>query len=93
MQQKPAESAAVSQSPLKSTVLMRDTFSRLAAERRVAQALDEAPTESGPLNPQKLAIQSLAAMRDDSPNYLNRYVSYMETLLWLQQASGETNSA
>jgi hypothetical protein len=33
-----------------------------------------------------LATRSLSAMRRLSPEYLSRFVSYIDTLLWLQCA-------
>ena len=52
----------------------------------VSQALAEVPEAAGPLNPQRLATRSLAAMHDLSPHYLSRFVSYIDTLFWLEQA-------
>ena len=33
-----------------------------------------------------LAIKSLSTMRELSPDYLNRFVSYVDTLLWLERS-------
>jgi hypothetical protein len=33
-----------------------------------------------------LAIRSLSTMQDISPAYLNRFISYVDTLFWLEQA-------
>lgn len=71
---------------LKSTRLLRHTLSRLASQKRINRALAEAPEDSGPLNPQMLAIRSLSTMQDISPAYLNRFISYVDTLFWLEQA-------
>ncbi len=38
------------------------------------------------LNSHLLALQSLKLMRDLSPGYLKRFVSYVDALLWLDQA-------
>jgi hypothetical protein len=59
------------------------------SERLLARTLQEGPEDAGPLNSQALIIRSLTTMRDLSPGYINRLVSYMDTLLWLEQASGE----
>jgi len=53
------------------------------------RAVEEILEDSGPLNSQRLAVRSLAAMRDLSPHYLSRFVTYMETLFWLEQADKE----
>jgi hypothetical protein len=38
---------------------------------------------------QRLAARSLAAMRDLSLHYLSRFVTYMDTLFWLEQTEKE----
>lgn len=82
----PAEKA-----DLKMFHIFRKTWSRLYADRLVAHAIKDRPENAGPLNSQMLATRSLFIMRKLSPSYLNRFVSYMETLLWLEQA-GEENT-
>lgn len=64
----------------------RDALVRLNAERVLEQASAEVPEDAGPLNPQRLAAQSLQSMHSLSPHYLTRLVSYLETLFWLEQA-------
>lgn len=64
----------------------RESWVKANSERLVANAIENAPKDAGPLNSHKLAIRSLMAMRDLSPEYLNRFVSYIETLLWLEKA-------
>lgn len=71
---------------LKSMRFFRSAWAKLSAEKRVAQAIDKPPENAGPLNSHVLVIRSLATMRDISPDYLNRFVSYIDTLLWLDQA-------
>lgn len=71
---------------LKSTRRLRESLVTRNADKLVTRALQEAPENPGPLNPRMLAIRSLSAMRELSPHYLTRFVSYTETLLWLEQA-------
>ncbi len=71
---------------LKSVRRFRESLAKISAEKLVMQAMKDIPEDAGPLNPQMLVIRSLATMRDLSPQYLNRFVSYMDTLLWLEQA-------
>lgn len=52
---------------------------------RVVQALSRKPVQSGPLNSHALVLQSLAMMRELSPDYLRRFVVYVESLQWLEQ--------
>lgn len=77
---------------LKAVRYFRETLQRQHADELVSRAVTEAPADSGPLNPQKLAIQSLAAMRELSPAYLARFVSYVDTLFWLEN-TGKSNKS
>ncbi len=70
---------------LKSVRYFRNTWSKLSAERQVTQALGQAPKNAGPINSHVVALRSLAVMRDTSPDYLNRFMSYVDTLLCLEQ--------
>jgi hypothetical protein len=71
--------------------LFRKTWFKLYSDRLVARAMKERPENAGPLNSQMLATRSLFIMRKLSPSYLNRFVSYIDTLLWLEQ-TGEENT-
>lgn len=73
------------QTQLRSAQQCREALAQLEAEHLVSQASRAAPEDSGPLNPQKLAIRSLLTLRDLSPGYLGRFVSYLDTLAWLEQ--------
>jgi hypothetical protein len=81
----PAEDIG-SRCELKTMRCFRNTWSKLSVDRQVAQAIEHAPENAGPLNSHMLVLRSLALMRDISPDYLNRFVSYVDTLLWLDQA-------
>ncbi|CAA0101906.1 Uncharacterised protein [Halioglobus japonicus] len=70
---------------LKSVRYFRDALQRQHADRLVSHALMDAPEDAGPLNPQKLALQSLSIMREISPAYLGHFVSYLDTLFWLEK--------
>ena len=78
------EPAALPVGELKSARYFRALRQQRAAQDRVARALEEAPEESGPLNPQKLVIRSMLTMRELSPGYLARFVSCVDTLFWLE---------
>lgn len=75
-----------SRAELKAMRYFRNTWSRLSVDRQVTQAIEQGPENAGPLNSHRLVLRSLALMRDISPDYLNRFVSYVDTLLWLDQA-------
>jgi hypothetical protein len=65
----------------------RQTWARMAAENQVDQAVVRGPLNAGPLNSHMLVLRSLALMRKLSPDYLQRFLSHADTLLWLEQAS------
>lgn len=74
-----------SHSELKTMRYFRNTWSKLSVEKQVTQALGQAPKNAGPINSHMLVVRSLALMREISPDYLNRYMSYVDTLLCLDQ--------
>jgi hypothetical protein len=67
------------------TSYFRNTWSKLSVDKQVTQALVQAPKNAGPINSHNLLLRSLALMRDISPDYLNRFTSYADTLLCLDQ--------
>jgi hypothetical protein len=74
---------------LKATRYFRNTWSKLSVNKRVTQALDQAPRNAGPINSHMLVLRSLALMREISPEYLSRFTSYVDTLLCLDQCIKE----
>lgn len=78
--------AAEPMGELRSIKHFRESWVKHNSERLLAQAIADSPKDAGPLNSHRLAIQSLTAMRELSPEYLNRFLSYLETLLWLEKA-------
>jgi hypothetical protein len=81
-----SQPAVARKEELKAARRFRNAQVKLNADKLVTQAIDEIPEECGPLNAQRLAARSLAAMRDLSPYYLSRFVTYIDTLFWLEQA-------
>ena len=71
---------------LKSARHFRAGLVKLGAERLVEGAVQGARADSGPLNPEKLVIHSLATMRELSPHYLARFVTYIDTLFYLDHS-------
>ena len=76
----------VSHPELKTIRNFRNTWSTLSVDKQLRQAIEQAPENAGPLNSHGLVLQSLALMRDISPDYLKRFMSYADSLLWLDQA-------
>ncbi|CAN0627845.1 conserved protein of unknown function [Burkholderia multivorans] len=63
----------------------RETWSRVRAEKQLRQSLGQAPRNAGPLNSSSLVHRSLSLMRELSPEYLKQFLSYVDTLSWLEQ--------
>lgn len=83
-------SDTAARSEMASVRRFRQTWSRIAAEDQVEQAVGRGPVNAGPLNSHMLVLRSLALMRKLSPDYLRRFMSHVDTLLWLDQANQKT---
>jgi hypothetical protein len=78
---------------LKAVTYFRSTWSKLSADRRLTQSLAKVPDNAGPLNSHHLVHRALILMRELSPEYLNRFMSYVDSLLWIDQANGSMAAA
>ena len=67
----------------------RATWSRLSAQRRLAQSLAQLPENAGPLNSHRLVHRALTLMRQLSPDYLQRFMAHVDVLMWLEQAQAK----
>jgi hypothetical protein len=85
----PLEIASGPRSELKVIRKFRKTWAKLSVDKQVAQALEQAPKNAGPINSHMLVLRSLALMREISPDYLNRFISYTDALLCLDQPEKE----
>ena len=72
---------------LRSIACFHETWSRLSTEQQLAETLACAPENAGPLNSQHLVLRSLQLMREIAPDYLQGFMSYIDTLVWLEQTS------
>lgn len=70
---------------LKAVAYFREAWSRLSTEQQLTQTLAQAPDNAGPMNSQHLVLRSLQVMRDIAPDYLQGFMSYIDTLIWLEQ--------
>lgn len=77
--------SAGSRPELKAIRKFRNTWSKLSVDKQVTQALEQAPKNAGPINSHMLMLRSLTLMRDISPDYLNRFMSYADALLCLDE--------
>ncbi len=87
------DDAAPTTPELKTLRYFRSTWSRLSADRRLTQSLAKVPENAGPLNSHHLVHRSLMLMHELSPEYLNRFMSYVDTLLWVDQLNASTGPA
>ena len=78
---------------LKTLSYFKSTWSRLSADRRLHQSLAKVPENAGPLNSHHLVHRALTLMRDLSPEYLNKFMSYVDGLLWLDDANTRGSAA
>jgi hypothetical protein len=65
----------------------RDTWSRYSTKRQLKQSQDRVPENAGPLNSSLLVHRTLSLMREVSPEYLHQFLSYVDALSWIGQAT------
>ncbi|WP_416548642.1 DUF2894 domain-containing protein [Limnohabitans sp. DCL3] len=58
-------------------------LSQISVQKQVSKAMAQAPHNAGPINSHMLVLRSLGLMREISPDYLNRFMAYVDTLLFL----------
>jgi len=63
----------------------RKTWTRLSTNRQLRQSQDQVPVNAGPLNSSHLAHRALSLMRESAPGYLQQFLSYLDTLAWMEQ--------
>jgi Protein of unknown function (DUF2894) len=63
----------------------RKIWSGVRTDSQVRQSLEQVPANAGPLNSGNLVHRSLTLMRELSPGYLQQFLSYVDTLSWLEQ--------
>ena len=81
--------AATAERPLaelKALKNFRGNWARLAVDQQLRRSEAKAPVNAGPLNPQRVVLRSLQAMRGLSPAYLGSFMTYLDTLAWLDEA-------
>ena len=64
----------------------RRQLRRISVQKQVSQAIAQAPQNAGPINSHMLVLRALGLMRDISPDYLNRFMNYVDTLLCLDES-------
>ena len=76
---------------LQSLKSIRESMKYSNIDATIDRAIEHFPENAGPHNPHMLAITSLMKMRDLSPQYLRRFTSYIETVLWLEKNEVKLN--
>jgi hypothetical protein len=64
----------------------RKQLNQISVQKQVKRAIAQAPVNAGPINSHMLVLRSLSWMRDISPDYLNRFMGYVDTLLALDES-------
>jgi len=64
----------------------RQQLSQISVQKQVTKAIAQAPQNAGPINSHMLVLRSLGLMRSLSPDYLNRFMVHVDTLLRLDEA-------
>jgi hypothetical protein len=66
----------------------RKIWSQVRTETQLRQSQGLVPQNAGPLNSSNLVHRSLSLMRELSPGYLQHFLSYVDSLAWLEQLNG-----
>lgn len=66
----------------------RDVWSKVRAEKQMRQSLAPVSGNAGPLNSSSLVHRALSLMSELSPGYLKQFLSYVDTLSWMEQMNG-----
>ncbi len=74
---------------LRSMRHFREVLARRTINKAVQTAMEEVPENAGPLNAHLLVVKAITTLQDIAPYYLNRFVSHIDSLLWLEQASAQ----
>ncbi|WP_175946011.1 DUF2894 domain-containing protein [Caballeronia sp. BCC1704] len=64
---------------------LRGVWSKVSAERQLRESQQKVPKNAGPLNSSSLVHRSLALMREASPEYLQHFLAYVDTLSWMEE--------
>lgn len=74
--------------PLKSVAAFQGTWSKLRVEQRLHQALAQVPAQAGPLHTARIVSRALETLHELSPAYLDAFMTHVDALQWMEQASG-----
>ena len=58
----------------------------MGVQKQVRQAVAQGPQNAGPINSHMLTLRALVLLRERSPQYLERFMTHVDTLLRLEDA-------
>lgn len=64
----------------------RKQLRKISVQKQVSHAIAQAPQNAGPINSHMLVLRALGLMRELSPDYLQRFMAYVNTLVVLENA-------
>ena len=70
----------------------RKQLRKISVQKQVSRAIAQAPQNAGPINSHMLVLRALGLMRDIAPDYLNRFMTHLDTLLNLEEAEKARSS-
>ncbi|MES2718037.1 MAG: DUF2894 domain-containing protein [Pseudomonadota bacterium] len=82
-----AAATAAPPTELKAVQQFAGTWARLRVDQQLQRSVVRQPDNAGPLNSQRLMLQTLQALRSLSPAYLQRFMAHADALLWLEDRS------
>lgn len=68
------------------------TWAKASTGLRLRQSQQHVPENAGPLNSSQLIHRALLLMQDRSPAYLQHFLSYVDTLSWMDQLHASASS-
>lgn len=74
---------------LPALIEFRKIWSKVRTDGQLRQSLEQVPTNAGPLNSGVLVHRSIMLMRELSPEYLQHFMAYADTLSWMEQMQGD----
>lgn len=70
---------------LKALAPLRAMQAQQAITQLIEDAIARTPVDAGPMNPHRLVTRAIKQLRTLSPEYLEHFVRYVDTLVWLER--------
>lgn len=80
-----------SPSEMKSVHRFSEVWAKISAQQQLAKALTRGPEHAGPLNSHNLMLRAMSLMHELSPDYLRRFLSQADTVLWLEHLNQQAS--